>query len=107
MFCWKCGHEVSDEVNYCSSCGAELNTTREEYSVAGDDLIARVKELIHEGNITRIIVQNESGETLLEIPATVGVIGAIVAPWMAALGVIAALATQCKIIVIKKDPQAS
>jgi hypothetical protein len=94
-------------VNYCSSCGAELNTTREEYSVAGDDLIARVKELIHEGNITRIIVQNESGETLLEIPATVGVIGAIVAPWMAALGVIAALATRCKIIVIKKEPQAS
>ena len=103
MFCWKCGREVPDDVNYCASCGAAVNTTREEYTVASNDLITRVKELIHEGNVTRIIVQNESGETLLEIPATVGVIGAIVAPWMAALGVIAALATRCKIIVIKKE----
>ena len=107
MFCWKCGREVPEDVNYCATCGAALNTTREEYSVAGDDLITRVKELIHEGNVTRIIVQNEAGETLLEIPATVGVIGAIVAPWMAALGVIAALATRCKIVVIKKTPPSS
>lgn len=107
VYCWKCGQEVQDEINYCSSCGAALHTTREEYTVAGDNLIARVKELIHEGNVTRIIVQNESGETLLEIPATVGVIGAIVAPWMAALGVIAALATRCKIIVIKKEAASS
>jgi hypothetical protein len=102
MYCWKCGHEVDDQVNYCSTCGAALHATREEYSVAGDDLITRVKELIHEGNVTRIILQNEQGETLLEIPATVGVLGAIIAPWMAALGVIAALVTRCKIIVIKK-----
>ena len=77
-------------------------TVREEFSVSAEDLIKRVKELIHEGNITRIIVKNEEGKTLLEIPATVGVIGAILAPWMAALGVIAALATKCTIVVERR-----
>jgi len=78
-------------------------TVREEFSVSAEDLIKRVKELIHEGNITRIIVKNEEGKTLLEIPATVGVIGAILAPWMAALGVIAALATRCTIVVERRQ----
>jgi hypothetical protein len=77
-------------------------TVREEFSVSAEGLIAKVKELIREGNITRIIVKNEEGKTLLEIPATVGVLGAILAPWMAALGVIAALATKCTIVVERR-----
>jgi len=78
-------------------------TEREVYSVSSDDLVKKIKEIIHEGNVTRIIVKNEKGETLLELPAAVGVIGAILAPWMAALGVIAALAAQCKIIVERRE----
>jgi len=78
-------------------------TWREEFSVSAEDLIKKIKELIHEGNVTRIIVKNEEGKTLLEIPATVGVIGAILAPWMAALGVIAALATRCTIVVERRE----
>lgn len=77
-------------------------TVKEEFSVSAEDLIKRVKELIHEGNITRIMVKNEEGKTLLEMPATVGVIGAILAPWMAALGVVAALATRCTIVVERR-----
>lgn len=61
----------------------------------------RVEELLHEGNITRIVVKDENGKQLIEIPATVGVVGAIIAPWMAALGVIAAIATRCTIVVEK------
>jgi len=80
-----------------------VKTVMEEFSVSAEDLIKRVKELIHEGNITRIIVKNEEGKTLLEIPATVGVIGAILAPWMAALGVVAALATRCTIVVERRE----
>ena len=102
-YCGNCGKEVTENMNYCPSCGASLKTVREEYSVSSDDLVKRIKELIHEGNVTRIIVENEKGETLLEIPVTVGVIGAILIPWMAALGVIAAIATRCKIIVEKKE----
>jgi len=76
---------------------------REEFSVSADNLIQRVKELIHEGNITRIIVKDEKGKVLLEMPATVGVIGAILVPWMAALGAIAALATKCTLVVERRE----
>jgi len=63
----------------------------------------RVQQLLHEGNVTRVIVKDEEGKTLLEIPVTVGVIGVVVAPWLAALGVIAALVTNCRIIVERRE----
>ena len=63
----------------------------------------RVRELLHEGNVTRVIVKDEKGRTLLEIPATVGVIGTVLAPWLAALGVIAALVTNCRIVVERRE----
>jgi CBS domain-containing protein len=75
----------------------------EEYTVRGDDLIARVRELLHEGNVNRIIVKDNKDRVLLEIPATVGVVGAVLAPWLAALGVIAALATNCRIVVERRE----
>jgi predicted regulator of Ras-like GTPase activity (Roadblock/LC7/MglB family) len=77
--------------------------TQEEFSVSADDLGKKVKELLHEGNVTRIIIKDEQGKVLLEIPATVGVIGVVLAPWLAALGVIAALATNCRIIVERRE----
>ena len=102
--CPRCGKDVEEDMNYCPHCGEPLKkVSKEEFSVSADDLVAKVKGLIHEGNVTRIIVKNEEGKTLLEIPATVGVIGAILAPWMAALGVIAAIATKCKIIVERRE----
>lgn len=103
-YCVKCGAKLEADARFCSSCGAPVvKVTREEYSVSSDSLIERVKELLHEGNITRIIVKNEKGDVLLEIPATVGVIGVVLAPWLAALGAIAALATNCKIVVEKRE----
>ena len=77
--------------------------TREEFTVSGKNLVDRVGELLHEGNVTRVIVKDESGKTLLEIPATVGVVGAVIAPWLAALGVIAALVANCKIVVESRE----
>jgi hypothetical protein len=59
--------------------------------------------LLHEGNVTRIIVKDEKGKVLLEIPVTVGVIGVILAPWLAALGVITALATNCTVVVERRE----
>ena len=59
---------------------------KEEFSVSSEDLVKKVKQLIHKGNVTRVIVKDEKGKTLIEIPATVGVIGAVLAPWLAALG---------------------
>jgi len=76
---------------------------REEFSVSADNLIEKVKELIREGNITRIVVKDEKGKVLFEMPAAIGVVGVILAPWLAALGVIAALATRCTLIVEREE----
>jgi uncharacterized membrane protein YvbJ len=103
-YCAKCGAKLVEDAKFCSVCGAKaVKVTTEEYSVSSDNLIERVKELLHEGNVTRIIVKNEKGEVLLEIPATIGVIGVVLVPWVAALGTIAALATKCKIVVEKRE----
>ena len=77
--------------------------TSEEHTVSGNNLVDRVRELLHEGNVTRVIVKDEGGKTLLEIPASVGVVGVVLAPWLAALGVVAALVTKCKIVVERRE----
>ena len=103
-YCVKCRAMLAEDGKFCSSCGtAVAKVTTEEYSVASDNLIERVKELLHEGNVTRIIVKNEKSDVLLEIPATVGVIGIVLVPWLVALGAIAALATNCRIVVEKRE----
>ena len=103
MFCPRCGTEIPDDSLFCKNCGARQGKiVTEEFSVAADDVLKRVQELLHEGNVTRIVVKDEGGRQLLEIPATVGVVGAILAPWMAALGVVAAIATRCTIVVEKR-----
>ncbi len=76
----------------------------EELRVSGEGLVAKVKELIHQGNVRRIIVKNEEGRSLLEIPLTVGVVGAVLLPVMVALGAIAALAGSYTLVVEKRDP---
>ncbi len=95
---------MTDKDIFCTNCGAKVvKVTREEFTVTADNLIDRVKELLHEGNVTRVIIKDEKGKVLLEIPATVGVIGVVLAPWLAALGVIAALATNCKMVVERRE----
>lgn len=103
-YCPKCGAKLKDEDKFCYVCGApSTKIVREDFSVSADDLIEKVKELLHEGNVTRITVKDEKGTVLLEIPATIGVIGVVLAPWLAALGAIAALATNCRIVVERKE----
>ena len=104
MNCDKCEGELPDGAKFCPNCGAHVGkVAKEEYSVSADNLVGKVKELIHEGNVTRIIIRNESGKTLLEIPATVGIVGILLTPWLAALGAIAALATECTIAVERRE----
>jgi hypothetical protein len=74
---------------------------QEEFKLDGSKVVGKVKELIHEGNIRRIILKNEEGKTLIEIPLTLGVVGAAFLPVLAAVGAIAALAASMTIVVEK------
>ena len=99
-YCMRCGKQLPDGARFCPSCGTPVDASKwEEFQVTADELVGRVKELIHEGNIRRIVVKNEAGATMLEIPVTVGLIGALLAPPLAALGAIAAMVTNCTIAV--------
>ncbi|MGA2141399.1 MAG: DUF4342 domain-containing protein [Brevinematales bacterium] len=73
----------------------------EEFKVSGDSLLSKIREIIHEGNIRRITIKNDDGQSLIEIPLTLGVIGAVLLPVWAAIGAIAALAVNFRIVVEK------
>ena len=74
----------------------------EEFVVNGEEVLAKIKALINEGNIRRIIIKDMDDKTLIEIPLTIGVVVAVLVPVLAAVGALAAIVTKCKIIVEKK-----
>ncbi|MFZ2152761.1 MAG: DUF4342 domain-containing protein [Microgenomates group bacterium] len=74
----------------------------ESFSVNGEELLKKVKQLIHEGNIRQISIEDKSGKTILIFPLTVGVVGAVLVPPLAAIGALAALLTECTIRVERK-----
>jgi hypothetical protein len=76
----------------------------EEIHVMGSNLVEKVKELIHEGNVQRVIIKNEQGFTLMEIPVTFAAIGVIAAPVLAAVGAIASVVTKCTVVVERREP---
>lgn len=77
------------------------NTHTEEFKVNGEELLAKVKQLIHEGNIRRIIIKDKDGRTVMEVPLTFGVVGVLLAPTLVAVGAIAAMLTEATIVVEK------
>ena len=83
----------------------DKKTRKEEFQVDGDKLIAKIKELVHEGNIRSIVIKNEEGRVLIDIPLTIGVVGALVAPQLAAIGAIAALITKSTILVEREEAE--
>ena len=78
----------------------------EEIQVLGRDLVEKVKTLIHEGNVQRIIIKDEQGHTFVEIPVTVAAVGAVLAPVLAAVGAISALVAKFTIVVERSEPKA-
>lgn len=84
----------------------EQEPRTEEFRVNGEDILRKVREIIEAGNARRIIIKTEKGDTLLEIPITVAVVGAVLAPVLAAIGALAALVTHCTIVVIRKETAA-
>ena len=78
-------------------------TRTEEFKINGNEILNKIKELVHEGNIRRIILKTDDGKTFLEVPLTVGVVGTLIAPVWAAIGAVAALVSKLTIVVEKAD----
>ncbi|MDQ5932185.1 MAG: hypothetical protein QG649_270 [Patescibacteria group bacterium] len=82
---------------------SETEAKREEFKVNGEELLSKVKEIIREGNARRLIIKEKDGKTIIEIPLTAGVVGIVIAPVLAAVGAIAALVTECTILVERRE----
>lgn len=80
-------------------------SNHESFKVSGDEIFKKVKEIINEGNARKIIIKNDKDETVMEFPLTIGAIGIVLAPIYAAIGTLAALATNCTIIVEKRNKE--
>ena len=76
---------------------------KEEFKLDGKDLLAMVKKVIAEGNVRRITIRNKDGKTLIEVPLTVGVAGLVLAPTLAAIGALAALVTECTLVIEREE----
>ena len=82
-----------------------MENFKEEFKVRSEEIIEKVKELIHEGNVRRLIIKDEEGKVYLEIPVTIGVIGVVLAPVLAAVGAVAAMVANLKVEVIRTDDE--
>ncbi|MBN1933877.1 MAG: DUF4342 domain-containing protein [Anaerolineae bacterium] len=82
---------------------SEQKFRTQEFQVSGEMLVAKIKEVLREGNIRRVMIKNEDGRILVDIPLTLGVVGALLAPQLAAIGALAALVTHCTIVVERMD----
>lgn len=81
----------------------EEKTTTEEFRVSGEEVLSKIKQILKAGNARRIILKNDEDKSILEIPLTFVVVGAVLAPVLAAVGAMAALLTQCTIVVVRKE----
>ncbi len=84
---------------------SDQKTWKEEFKVSGEEVLSKIKELIKEGNITRILLKNEEDKVIMEIPLTFALVGVILAPIFAAVGAAAALLTKCTIVVERKGEE--
>ena len=82
---------------------SEETTHTEEFEVKSEEILKTIKELVREGNIRRVVIKNEDGRSLIDIPLSVGVVGALLAPQLAAVGAIAALISHATLVVEKVE----
>lgn len=101
----RCNHKRKNG-NLLLDRGGYMPTTKkktEDFRVRGEDLIAKVKEIVNEGNVRKITITDKDGKVLVTFPLTFGVVGVIIAPVLAAIGAIAALVTECTISVEREE----
>ena len=106
--CGECAIELPQDARFCPSCGTQVGLKKDVYDVSAGSLVGKVKEILRDAKVKRIIVKDEKGKLLLSIPVTWGAAGAVamitLAPWLAALGVITGIVTRCK-LEVEKSPE--
>ena len=85
---------------------SEFQSRSEEFQFSGDSLLSKIKEVVRAGNVRRVLIKNEEGRVLIDVPLTIGVVGTLLAPQLAAIGAIAALVLKGS-IVIEKEVEAA
>ncbi len=78
---------------------------KETYNISGENLLKKIKELINDGNVTKITIADKHEKEIISFPVTIGIVGLILAPIFAAVGALAAVIAECKIIVERKDAE--
>jgi len=95
---------MDDPNQHTSSADPGRGGTREAHPVSGEGLLAKARELVHEGNVRHLVIKNGEGRTIIEAPLSIGVAGAVLAPMWAAIGAVAALVAHCS-IEVERDPE--
>lgn len=99
--CLECGTELPVGAKFCLSCGAQVGLKKDVFQVSSEKLLEKFKELTRDASVKRVIIKDDKGKVVLSIPLTWGAAGAVatlaLAPWLAAIGVIAGIATKCTI----------
>lgn len=103
--CNKCGADLPSDAKFCPRCGAQAGLKKDVYQVSAEGLVGKVKEVINDAKVKRVIIKDDKGEVLLSIPVTWGAAGTVavlaLAPWLAAIGVIAGIVTKYTVEVEK------
>lgn len=107
--CAECRIDLPEQARFCSNCGTQAGLKRDVYDVSAGGLVGKVKEILQDAKVKRIVIKDQKGKVLLSIPVTWGAAGAVamitLAPWLAALGVITGVVTRCKVEVERsKEP---
>lgn len=104
--CSECGLELANNAKFCSNCGAQVGLKKEVHQVSAESLVGKIKEIVRDANVKRIVIKDDKGKVLLSIPVTWGAAGVVatlaLAPWLAAIGVIAGIVTRCTVEVEKE-----
>lgn len=105
--CSECGADLFGDALFCPRCGAQVGLKKDVYHVPAEGLVGKVKEVINDTKVKKIVIKDDKGKLLLSIPVTWGAAGTVavlaLAPWLAAVGVIAGLVTKCTVEVERMD----
>lgn len=81
------------------------NTKKESFKINGENLLKKIKELIEEGKVRKITIHDKEGKELMSFPLTIGVVGAVIAPVLAAVGALAAIIGECSITIEREEKE--